>query len=158
MFKFFAQDLFQPSNGSSPSSPSNTNVVTTTTTNTNFFSDWNINDFLFNLNLYTLLWSVMISFILISNFYFYYRKFGDMEFEREEKGEKSLWKSAYTWIRYLLCWGLIFAANYFGSGFLSIVFGVIAILVVIIKFWFDILDIISTTDYFPWFADFIKVL
>lgn len=108
------------------------------------------NGFLTNLHLYTLFWSLLVSFLLISNFFFYYKRYSNSEWEREKKGEDSLHKAAFIWIRYLPSILLSIAATtQIGTSYFVLL--ILSLVLLALKYYFDFLVVLQISDYFDWF-------
>lgn len=121
--------------------------------NLNFLNSRDWENWTQNLNRFGLFWTIFLAVIFFSNFYFYYRRHGDMEINREIIGEKSLREIPKLWQRYLVCWFFVFLVN-LNSGILKILIAVITTISFLIKFWLDLKDFLKISEYFPWYKDF----
>ncbi len=110
-----------------------------------------LDSILLNVNWFLILFSVLGSLILISNFYFYYRYESDKNKKREQKGEISIWMALNIWLRYIPV--VLFIGLYtITSGIVNYVVFTLFCVSCIVKIYFDILALLKNQDYFPWFS------
>jgi len=95
--------------------------------------------------------------LLISNFYFYYRRYSDRELSRESMGKESLWRALWVWLRYLIIWPLLLIYTLSGAN-LKLGLGILLIICFVAKFWMDIRVLILSSDYFDWYKPVSKSL
>jgi hypothetical protein len=153
-------DLFQNSNSAQNSTVASSAASRSVTTNTSFNFDFgtvNIDSIIQQINLYALIWSAFTSFVLISNFYFYYRRHSDRELSREADGKKSIWLAVWVWFRYLFVWIALFVFTFL-SDTARFAVGLVVILGFVVKFWFDMRALLIAADYFDWYKPMAKNL
>jgi Na+/H+ antiporter NhaC len=110
-----------------------------------------LDNILLNVNWFLILFSVLGSLILISNFYFYYRYESDKNKKREQKGEISIWLALNIWLRYIPV--VLFIGLYnFTSGIVNFIVFALFCISCVVKIYFDILGLLKNQDYFPWFS------
>lgn len=135
--------------------PAGNNSTTTPSRNLiNFeFSTVNIDGFVRIFNWFIIIWSIYLVFILIADFYFYYKKASDKNISREDMGQKSLNSSGNIWWRYLPLY-VLFLVYWSQTGMIKFAFGIVFVFSSFVKMYFDILMIIPISSYFPWFKSF----
>ncbi len=153
------QDLFQSTSNQSvtSSTPVYTNNYNLSTINSqvaNSLTSFSLNDVVYQMNVFAIVWTIMLSFLFVSDFFFYYKLESDSNFEREMQGVKSLKKALSPWFRYIPFWIVITLSAIFPS--VSIVLNIVAILFWVIKIWGDLLSITTISEYFKGFTKFLK--
>lgn len=151
-------DLFQ--NSSNSNSSKSASSAATSQSNADFGIDLgaiNLDSIIQQINLYSLIWSAFVGFVLVADFYFYYRRHSEAELEREAAGMKSLWRASWVWIRYLLIWPILLIYTLLADN-LRLGIGILVVIGFIAKFWIDIKVLISSADYFSWYKPIAKNL
>lgn len=151
------KDLFQ-TNSVANSSISTNSSLANNIPGSSFgsFGSFNFSEIALILNQFAIFWSIGLSFILVADFFFYYRLHGDGNIQREKTGIKSIRSAVFVWLRYLPAW-LFFTAGLILPNLTSFL-EIVAILLFIIKFWGDLLAITNISDYFPWFNKITGIL
>jgi hypothetical protein len=154
------QDLFNPNISQSVSevtSQQATIVSQSTSQNSVYLYSIDLNNLINNFNTYAIIWSVFVSFMFVSDFYYYFILYSNDDFAREKLGVKSIWSAMHVWERYLV--NLILVVITFNTtGTANNIFAILTFISFAVKFYFDLLEILSISSYFPWFSNFSKNL
>ena len=153
------QDLFQSTSNQSVIKPviiepNNLNLTNVNTQIANTLTNVSLNEWVYQLNIFAIIWTLTLSFLFVSDFFFYYKLESDSNFEREAQGIKSLKRALSPWLRYIPFWICIVLSALFSN--ISVVFNILAIIFWIIKIWGDLLSITTISEYFKGFTKFLK--
>jgi hypothetical protein len=108
---------------------------------------------IFFINIFTIALCILLSFILISNFFYLYKFYSDNNFDREKQGSESLWQAVYVWMRYIPIAFLSLFSLLAPNTLVRIIIEITIILGFCVKYYFDLLIYLNITNYFSWYND-----
>lgn len=152
----FAQDLNAPNT-------TNNNQESQVTNDSNFsdsffgfeslFSDLNLDTVINSLNYFTLGSSIIFTIIFLITFFDYRIFFGGGELTNEKNGVSSLVLAIQLWWRYILVLVFYVLYGFFRESAFGVFFGFLVVLVYLVKILVDIINVLSTLNYFDWSAE-----
>lgn len=154
-FNFFAQSLNQDIPQQNQELSNNSTLEDFTL---NFFTEI-FEQIIYKLNLLSLVFSIFLVYIFLAEF-FQHRIINPRKGKGpiEKKGVKSINRAIQTSFRQILASFLYFFYTVFSLGFLDIVIHIIVIILFLIKFRFDFVEILDDLKYFKWLENYRKSL
>lgn len=141
------QDLYQVN----PSDPKSQSIIPNNSFQLPSFINLNIGSTVLNISIFIFIWNFFISFLYISDFFYYFKFENEDNFEIEKKAMQRLYLAIRVWVTTLPSLFMIIAAIYWSSS--QLVFFSLSILFYIFKIIYDLKLFTKITDYFNWYND-----